>query len=110
MTGHRKKMLVAMNGELAIIDVQPDQKPEKKLRLDEMETHIDPREEWQQIFNDAWRFERDFFYDKNMHGVDWQGMKEYYGGLLEFAVTRWDVNFIIGEMIAECIPYLPGRR
>ena len=101
LTGNRKKMLVTVNGELAIIDVQPDQKPAKKLRLDEMETHIDPREEWQQIFNDAWRFERDFFYDKNMHGVDWQGMKEYYGGLLEFAVTRWDVNFIIGEMIAE---------
>ena len=101
LTGNRKKMLVSVNGELAIIDVQPDQKPEKNLRLDEMETLIDPREEWQQIFNDAWRFERDFFYDKNMHGVDWQGIKEYYGELLEFAATRWDVNFIIGEMIAE---------
>jgi len=101
LTGDRKKMLVAVNGEMAVIDVKADQKPEKILNLDEMETTVDPRAEWQQIFNDAWRFERDFFYDKNMHGVDWSGIKQYYGGLLEDAATRWDVNYLIGEMIAE---------
>ena len=101
LSADRKKMLVAVNGGLAIIDVKPDQKAEKMLRLEEMETTIHPREEWRQIFNEAWRFERDFFYDKNMHGVDWQAVKDYYGGLLEDASTRWDVNYLIGEMIAE---------
>jgi len=101
LTGDRKKMLVAVNGGMAVIDVKPDQKAEKMLRLGEMETTVDPRAEWQQIFHDAWRFERDFFYDKNMHGVDWQAIKDYYGGLLEDAATRWDVNYLIGEMIAE---------
>lgn len=97
----KKKMLVMANGDLAIVDVAPGQKIDKKLRLDEMEATINPKEEWKQIFTDAWRLERDFFYDKNMHGVDWPAIKEYYGSLLEYAVTRWDVNFVIGEMIAE---------
>ncbi len=97
----KKKMMVIAGGELAIIDVAPGQKMDKPVRLAEMEATIIPKEEWKQIFTDAWRLERDFFYDKNMHGVDWKGIKEYYGGLLEFAVTRSDVNFIIGEMISE---------
>ncbi|MBS3807970.1 MAG: PD40 domain-containing protein [Bacteroidales bacterium] len=101
LSGERNKMLVAVNGGMAVIDVKPDQKPEKMISLDEMETTVDPRAEWQQIFHDAWRFERDFFYDKNMHGVDWQAIKDYYGGLLDDAATRWDVNYLIGEMIAE---------
>ena len=62
---------------------------------------VDPRAEWKQIFNDTWRFERDFFYDPNMHGVDWNAMRTRYGKLLDDAVTRWDVNFVIGELIAE---------
>jgi tricorn protease len=60
-----------------------------------------PKEEYRQIFMDAWRFERDFFYDKDMHGVDWPLMKERYGKLIDDAVTRWDVNFILGELIGE---------
>ena len=66
-----------------------------------MELVIDPQTEWRQIFADAWRFERDFFYDPAMHGVDWPAMRERYGRLLEDAVTRWDVNFVLGELIAE---------
>jgi tricorn protease len=60
-----------------------------------------PRDEWKQIFNDVWRLQRDYFYDKNMHGVDWKAMKEQYGALINNAVTRGDVNYIIGELIAE---------
>ena len=44
-----------------------------------MNATIDPREEWRQIFNDTWRIFRDFFYVKNMHGVDWPAMREHYG-------------------------------
>nr|WP_305067189.1 PDZ domain-containing protein [Mangrovivirga halotolerans] len=57
--------------------------------------------EWKQIFMDAWRFQRDYFYDENMHGVDWLAVKDYYGSLVEQANTRRDLNFIIGEMIGE---------
>jgi tricorn protease len=53
------------------------------------------------MFRDAWRLERDFFYDPNMHGVDWDGMQRRYGALLDDVVTRWDLNFLLGELIAE---------
>ena len=66
-----------------------------------METTIVPREEWKQIFTDVWRLERDMFYDPNMHGVDWQAMRERYGKLVDNAVTRSDLNYILGELIAE---------
>lgn len=96
-----KKILVLNDDRMAIIEVKPDQKFEKPLRTNEMELVIDPQTEWRQIFADAWRFERDFFYDPAMHGVDWPAMRERYGRLLEDAVTRWDVNFVLGELIAE---------
>ena len=74
---------------------------DKKLSTSQLEMTVIPREEWKQIFNDVWRLNRDFFYDKNMHGVDWKAMKKQYGSLIDNAVTRSDVNYIIGELIAE---------
>ena len=78
-----------------------DQSIENELALSEMEMTINPREEWKQIFNDAWRFQRDFFYDKDMHGVDWDAMKVQYGALIEHCTNRADVNFVLGELIGE---------
>jgi tricorn protease len=95
------KVLVWKKEDYAIVEPKPDQKMEKKLATKDLEREIDPRAEWRQIFEDAWRFERDYFYDPGMHGVNWTQMRERYGELLGDAVTRWDVNFVIGEMIAE---------
>ena len=53
------------------------------------------------MFADAYRFERDYFYDPNMHGVDWKATRDRYAALLDDAVTRWDVNFVLGEFIGE---------
>lgn len=66
-----------------------------------METYINPKEEWRQLFMDAWRFERDYFYDENLHGVDWDKVKDQYLKLLESAMSREEVNYILGEMIGE---------
>ncbi|MFW6191946.1 MAG: S41 family peptidase [Gemmatimonadota bacterium] len=96
-----EKLLARRDGEFAVVDLQPDQDFGPAMRVSEMETTVRPREEWDQIFADVWRFNRDFFYDENMHGVDWEGVREQYAPLLEDAVTRWDVNFVLGEMIAE---------
>ncbi len=96
-----KKLLVWKKDAYSVVDVKPDQKAEKKLPTGDLEMTVDPRAEWRQIFNDAWRFERDYFYDPNMHGEDWAAMRERYGKLLDDAVTRWDVNFVIGELISE---------
>ncbi|MEY5013876.1 MAG: hypothetical protein RIS92_234, partial [Verrucomicrobiota bacterium] len=60
-----------------------------------------PKTEWQQIFTDAWRIERDFFYDPALHGVDWPAMKERYGRLIDACTTRNDVNIVLGELLGE---------
>lgn len=96
-----KKVLIAKQNSYSIVDVAPDQKLDKKLPTNQLEMTVNPKEEWRQIFNEVWRLERDFFYDKNMHGVDWKEMKKRYGALIDNAVTRSDVNYIIGELIAE---------
>jgi len=96
-----KKVLVGKDGAYSVVDVAEAQKLDKKMPTGDMETMVDPRAEWKQIMNDVWRFERDFFYDPNMHGVDWAALRVRYGKLLDAAVTRWDVNFVIGELISE---------
>lgn len=101
VTADGKKMLVAAHGSFYMIDVSAGQKLEKSMPVRQMEMTIVPKEEWAQIFNDVWRFERDFFYDPNMHGVDWKGMKTRYGKLMDQAITRWDVNYVLGELIGE---------
>ncbi len=101
VTADGKKMLVAFQGRFAILDIKTPQKFEKPIATADMEAPVDPRAEWKQMFADVYRFQRDFFYDKDMHGVDWAAMKTRYGKLLEDAVTRWDVDFIIGEFIGE---------
>jgi tricorn protease len=96
-----KKMLVLNKKKFAIIDVKAAQKLDKPMVTADMEAPVDPRAEWRQIFRDVYRFERDYFYDPNMHGVNWEALGERYSKLLEDAVTRWDVDFLIGEFIGE---------
>ncbi len=62
---------------------------------------IYPEKEFSQIYNEAWRVQRDWFYDKNMHGLNWQKVREKYGRFLPYCGNREDVNYLIGEMIAE---------
>ncbi|PSL43827.1 tricorn protease [Chitinophaga niastensis] len=94
------KILVT-GGTYGVINVAENQKVDTALRVEDMEMTVNPVEEWKQIFNDAWRMERDFFYDPHMHGVDWNLVKEKYGHLLEGARTREEVSFVINEMIGE---------
>ncbi len=96
-----EKILVRRKNEYAIIEPKDGQKFEKKVPVASLETVIDPPAEWKQLFTDAWRLERDYFYDPHMHGVDWPAMRQRYGALLENAVTRWDVTYLLGELIAE---------
>ena len=101
LSADRLKVLVQQGGSFAIIKPEEGQKFEKPLRLSEMQLMVDPMKEWKQILTDAWRFERDYFYDPNMHGVNWQEVKERYTKMLAGASSREELNFIIGEMIGE---------
>jgi tricorn protease len=60
-----------------------------------------PAQEWAQIFDEVWRRNRDFFYVPNMHGYDWEALRDQYRPLLKYVAHRSDLNYVIGEMIAE---------
>ena len=60
-----------------------------------------PAEEWTQIFDEVWRRFRDFFYVENMHGYDWEALRDRYRPLLAHVAHRSDLNYVIGEMVAE---------
>jgi len=101
ISGDRKKLLVAQGSRFGIINASPGQSIGTPLRTSPLRKRVDPREEWEQIFTDAWRRHRDFFYVPNMHGVDWEAEYDRYHAMLADASSREDVSFIIGEMIAE---------
>ena len=74
---------------------------EGKVKVDAIEVKADPRAEWPEMFEDAWRINRDFFYDPRMHGVDWKAMREKYAPFLPHAAVRSDVTRIIQWMCSE---------
>jgi tricorn protease len=63
--------------------------------------YLDPRAEYQQIFNEGWRLQRDYLYVQNAHGADWPAMKTMYGALLPFVNHRADLNYLLDNMGAE---------
>lgn len=66
-----------------------------------MNVTVDQRVEWEQLLREAWRLERDYFYDPNMHGVDWPAVLKQYQAMLPDAASRADVGFLISELISE---------
>ncbi len=73
----------------------------KPIPTEDAKVYIDYPQEWEQIFNETWRIYRDYFYVKNMHGKDWDGIREKYAELLPYVSHRQDLTYLIGEMIGE---------
>ncbi len=97
-----KKMLISQEGSYAIIDLPSAKIDAKdKLNLSDMKVKLDRHAEWKQIFDECWRQMRDFFYDPNMHRVDWPAMKKRYEVLLPYVNHRADLTYIIGELVGE---------
>ena len=97
-----KKMLVSASGAYAIVDIpSAPVKMDKKLNLSEMQVWVNKKLEWTQIFNEAWRQMREFFYAPNMHGVDWKAVHDKYAQLLPYVKHRNDLTYILGEMVGE---------
>ena len=113
LTSDGKQMLVNRNRSGYIVKAAAGQKLDDAVPTRGMTVTIAPREEWQQVFNEAWRIERDFFYDPQMHGVDWPAIRDHYAAMLPDCASRADVGFVIGEMISELnvghAYYRPGR-
>lgn len=89
------------NDAVGIISSQERDSKGNDLDLTNLEMELTPREEWKQIYREAWRMERDFYYEEGMHGVDWNQMREKYGKLMDRATSRQDVQYLIGELIGE---------
>jgi tricorn protease len=98
-----EKILVALGrNNFSIIAPKAGQKPaDAALKLDSMQMKIDPKAEWAQEFTDTWRILRDWFYDPNMHGLDWNAIREKYGQLVPYAAHRADLDYILGEVAGE---------
>lgn len=97
-----KKMLISKGGKFYIIDKTSSEiKLEKEVDLSNLKLWVDVKKEWTQIYNESWRQMRDFFYVENMHGVDWSDMKAKYEVFLPYVNNRYDLSYIIGELIGE---------
>jgi tricorn protease len=104
LSGDRKKLLVQQGQSIYVFDAKPEEVAkleESKVDLSGWTFPISVREDLRQIFVDAWRLERDYFYDPDMHGVDWEEVRDKYLPLVDRATTRLEVSDIIGEVVGE---------
>ncbi|GAB4240897.1 MAG: S41 family peptidase [Acidobacteriota bacterium] len=95
------KVLVRKNGNFQLYDVRPKPGSPKTISTAGLQVDRIPTQEWAQIFDEVWRRYRDFFYVRNMHGYDWKAIGDRYRALLPYVQHRSDLNYVIGEMIAE---------
>jgi tricorn protease len=99
-----KKLIYRSGDTIGIIDASgaaPKKVGDGKINLGDMQVRVDPREEWKEILHEAWRIERDYFWDPAMGGVDWNAIEKRYAALLPWVAHRSDLSYIIGEMIGE---------
>lgn len=97
-----KMLIYSSGGDYGIIKLTPGQKAGAgKLNLGGMEMKIDPGKEWRQIYTDAWRIVRDYFYVSNLHGVNWKEVRDRYSALVPSISHRGDLDYVINEIVAE---------
>jgi len=100
----RKKALVRKGSALYVIDAKPAKVAtpgEAQVSLAGWTFPIDVREDWRQIFIDAWRLERDYFYDPAMHGVDWKATLAKHLPLVDRVTSRDELSDLIGSVVGE---------
>ncbi len=99
-----KKMLIRKGTSFYVVNAVPKKVgdlDDGRVDLSNWSFPIDVREDWRQIFTDAWRMERDYFYDPNMHGVDWDGMHQKYLPFVDRVTTRDELSDVIGRLVGE---------
>jgi tricorn protease len=99
-----KKLLVAKGDNLYVIDASgeaPGDLEKEALDLSDWAFPVDPRDEWRQMLVEAWRFQRDFFYDPGLHGVDWPAVLEKHLPLVDRVSDRDELSDLIGQMVSE---------
>ncbi|MEM7264010.1 MAG: PDZ domain-containing protein, partial [Planctomycetota bacterium] len=94
-----KSFLLALGSGWEIRQTKGDDR--HSLAIDEVKVRVDPSLEWPQLLREAWRIERDYFYDPGMHGVDWDAMWERWSAFLPHVRHRSDLTLLLAEMIGE---------
>jgi tricorn protease len=109
LSADRKKLLIVKENDQLIVDadIKPAGFGDSKaigratLNLSRWTFFTNPRTEFHSIYLDAWRLERDYFYDKKMHGVDWNAMRTRYLPLVDRVSDRAELNDVIGQLVSE---------
>jgi tricorn protease len=102
MSADGSKLLVLQGQAINMYDASPQgERTRKAVSTSGLVADRVPAEEWNQIFNEVWRRYRDWFYVENMHGYDWEALREQYRPLLQHVAHRSDLNYVISEMISE---------
>ncbi len=99
-----KKLLVWLDSGMFVFDAgseAPKDLGKVKIPVESLVVHLDPREEWRQMFVDSWRLMRDYFYDPGMHKVDWPGMLKKYQPLVARVTDRSELSDLMFEMVGE---------
>lgn len=108
--GHRKALVFSPPENWSIIDLgmtagatpsPGGSSSGGRLKTDAIEVRVDPRVEWAQIYDEAWRINRDNFYDPHMHGADWPAVRQKYAVFLPHLSCRNDLDRVLRWMLSE---------
>jgi tricorn protease len=101
LSADHQKLLVWSSGSYSIIPLAPQQTLTTFLNLKDLKMQIVPMKQWEQIFRDAWTFEKAFYYAPDMSHIHWNKVYQKYAPLVKDCVTRNDLNWLLGQMISE---------
>jgi len=103
VSGNGKKILLRKRDGIFVMKASASKldEPEHELKINNWAFNIDPVEGWKQMFIDAWRMERDYFYDPGMHGLDWDAVYDKYSALLPRITDRYELDDLMAQMISE---------
>jgi tricorn protease len=101
LSGDGAKVLVRQGQAFKLYDAKPKAKDAKSVSTKGLVVDRVPAQEWAQIFDEVWRRYRDYFYAPNMHGYDWRAIGDRYRPWLKWVGHRSDLNYLLGEMVAE---------
>ena len=73
------------------------------LKTSGIEVQVDPVQEWRQMYREAWRIERDWFYDRNIHGLDLKAAEKRYESYLNGIASRNDLTYLFQEMLGNMV-------
>ena len=104
LSANKKKLLIVFaNKTMVVVDAngQKAEVEKSKLELENWNFQVNPPEDWKEIFDDAWLMMRDYFYDRDMHKVNWVDIRSHYEPLLSRITDRYELDDLIADMVGE---------